>query len=276
MKHEHVSTFFDAISHFCGINSIWNIHLDLFLSEIVTTRIFLWSFSVWKNLKVTVKHSGGSHVEKLRNLKLRVLQVQRGLGSEIWKLSWLMMVDDPSFQIDIPIFSEFKVQHVLLFGSPCLTHLLLMSLDYLLVSTWLCVSMFRSSTKKIHHTSLMEQQRFSTCDPKKKGGIFCAASMPHRPVTAPLSSSAPLSPSEMPVGSVRCTAVARASSLSCKDHIIIWFDTVSFSYHEYSWIRIIQSSDHIIPVEAVKMLANNCTLSCRCLQNFLPKLPHLR
>lgn len=46
-----------------------------------------------------------------------------------------MMVDDPSFQIDIPIFSEFKVQHVLLFGSPCLTHLLLMSLDYLLVST---------------------------------------------------------------------------------------------------------------------------------------------
>ena len=168
------------------------------------------------------------------------------------------MVDDPGFQIDIPIFSKFKVQHVLLFGSPCLTHLLLMSLDYLLVSTWLCpedchcsqfsVSMFRSSTKKIHHTSLMEQQRFSTCDPKKKGGgleyfwnIFCAASMPHRPVTAPLSSSAPLSPSEMPVGSVRCTAVARASWLSCKDHIIIWFDIILIS-----WIFMNQNHTIII------------------------------
>ena len=134
-----------------------------------------------------MKRNGGSHVEKLRNLKLRVLQVQRGLGSEIWKISWLMMVDDPSFQIDIPIFSKFIVQHVLLFGIPCLTHLLLMSLDYLLVSTWLAlltiVSLHvSSSTKKNHHTSLMKQQCFSTCNPKtKRGGLkhfLCCITVP--------------------------------------------------------------------------------------------------
>ena len=104
------------------------------------------------------------------------------LGVEWRKISWLMMVDDPSFQIDIPMFSEFIVQHVLLFGNsmfdPSTSHVIGLSLSVdmtlsgrLSLLTILSLHV-RSSTKEIHDTSLMEQQCFSTCDPKtKRGGL---------------------------------------------------------------------------------------------------------
>ena len=172
-------------------------------------------------------------------------------GFRSWDLEDIL-VDDPSFQIDIPIFSEFIVQHVLLVGIPCLTHLLLMLLDYLLVSTWLCpedwhcsqfsVCMVSSSTKEMHHTSLMEQQCFSTCNPLHHctTGLWQLHCRPRH--LCPLR--------RCRSGASRCTAVARASSLSCKDHIIIWSDIILISW-------IFMNHNHTI------IISHNSSWRCR-------------
>ena len=59
------------------------------------------------------------------------------------------------------------------------------------------------NTHEFHETAM-----FLNLQPKmKRDGLkhFCAASLHHhRSVTAPLSTSAPLSPSEMPVGRLDC------------------------------------------------------------------------
>lgn len=132
------------------------------------------------------------------------------LGIEIWKISSLIFSKLANWYSDsFRVYSPTCIVFWKSLFDPSTSHVirLCLNVDMTLsgrLSLLTILSLHVSSSTKKYTTRVSRNSMcFSTCNPTtKRGGLqhFLCIVMHHRPVTAPLSSSAPLSPSEMPVG----------------------------------------------------------------------------